>query len=249
MLLAHKALPLLLLPLGGSIVLITVAVLRRSKVLATLTIALLYIASTPLVANWVLKSREREYPAVPIKSCPPADAIVVLSGTLDQNPAAPDGYVWTAADRLDYGVQLYKAGSAPWVVFTSGRVQWRRQAQSEGEALRTIACQRGVPASAIAVTEPIKNTADEALAMGKLAREKGFPRIILVTTAWHMPRAMMLFRHTDLRITPFPVGQLTNPAEPLTILDFLPQGSALARTETAVRELLGAGYYAVRGSN
>jgi uncharacterized SAM-binding protein YcdF (DUF218 family) len=249
MLLAHKALPLLLLPLGGSIVLMTVAVLRRSKVLATLTIALLYIASTPLVANWSLNSREREYPAIPIGSCPPADAIVVLSGTLEQNPAAPDGYVWTAADRLDYGVQLYKAGSAPWLVFTGGRVPWLRQRQSEGEVLRTIACRRGVPASAIAVTEPIENTAGGAFAMGKLARERGLSRIILITTAWHMPRAMMLFRRTDLRITPFPVGQLTNPAAPVTILAFLPQGSALARTETALRELLGAGYYAVRGPN
>jgi uncharacterized SAM-binding protein YcdF (DUF218 family) len=83
--------------------------------------------------------------------------------------------------------------------------------------------------------------------MGQLASAKGLSRIILVTTAWHMPRAMMLFRQTDLRITPFPVGQLTNPTAPVTILDFLPQGSALAHAETTLREFLGAGYYSVRG--
>src|SRR5262249_1191952 len=135
MLLAHKALPLFLLPLGASLAVMTLAVLRRSRALAAVAIAFLYLASTPLVANWALTSREREYPAVPIEPCPAADAIVVLSGTLERNPAAPDGYVWTAADRLDYGVRLYQAGNAPLLVFTKGRVPWMRQGQSEGELL------------------------------------------------------------------------------------------------------------------
>ena len=249
MLLIHKTLPLFLLPLGASLVVMTLAVTRRSRALAAITIALLYLASTPLVANWALKSREREYPAVPIERCPAADAIVVLSGTLERNPAAPDGYVWTAADRLDYGVRLYQAGKAPLLVFTGGRVPWLPEALSEGEVLRTVACQRGVPASAIGITGPIENTADEALAIGEFARERRLSHIILITTAWHMPRAMMLITHTRLRLTAFPVGELINPAAPVTILDFLPQSSALNRTETALRELLGAGYYAVHGPN
>jgi uncharacterized SAM-binding protein YcdF (DUF218 family) len=246
MLLLHKALPVFLLPLGASLVLITLAVLRKSRALAAITITFLYMASTPFFANWVLNSRERQYGAVPIEACPAADAIVVLGGTLGPNPAAPGGYVWAAADRLDYGVRLYQAGKAPLLVFTGGRIPWLSQSNSEGESLRTIACERGVPASAVAITGTVESTAGEAVAIGKLAHERGLSRIILITTAWHMPRAMILVGRTRLRITPFPVGELINPAAPMTILDFLPQSSALERTEIALRELLGAGYYALR---
>lgn len=246
MLLLHKVLPILVLPLGASLVLLTIALFRRRRLLAVISAGVLYIASTPLFGNWVLRTRERQYPAVTVANCPTADAIVVLSGTIDQNSGAPDGYVWTAADRFDYGIRLFQAGKARMMVFTGGRVPWLKQTVSEGEILQNLAVQRGVPPTATAVAGNIENTADEANALGRLARDKHFSHLILVTTAWHMPRAMLLFRYTGLDVTPFAVGELVNPSAPLTVLDFLPQAAALQHSEIALRELLGTGYYGIR---
>jgi uncharacterized SAM-binding protein YcdF (DUF218 family) len=244
-LLLHKALPVFFLPLGVSLLLLSVALLLKKRVLAGIAGAILYIASTPLFASWVLGARERQYPVVTIAACPTADAIVVLSGTLEQNPAAPDGYVWTAADRFDYGVRLYQASRAPLLMFTGGYVPWLKQRASEGDILQTLAVERGVPEAAVVITGPIQNTADEANVVGKCAHQRGLSHLILVTTAWHMPRAMLLFRRTGLRITPFPVGALVNPSA-ATVLDFLPQAGALQHSEIGIRELLGAAYYYIQ---
>jgi uncharacterized SAM-binding protein YcdF (DUF218 family) len=141
---------------------------------------------------------------------------------------------------------LYQAAKAPLIIFTGGRVPWLKQTISEGEILRTLALERGVPAAATIVAGDIETTADEAKAVRKIAGERRWSHLILVTTAWHMPRAMLLFRHTGLQLTSFPVGELVNPSAPITVIDFLPTAAALQHSETGLRELLGTAYYEIR---
>ena len=243
MLLLHKLLPLLLLPLGSTLLLGVCGVLRRSRLWMALGLACLWLCGCPAWSGWLLSRLERQYPAVSLDTAPTADAIVVLSGTLAANPAAPGGVKWLAPDRFEQGLRLYRAGKAPLLIFTGGQIPWAREPQSEGQYLRTAALARGVPTAAVAVTGEIQNTAQEASAVASLAQARGLGRMYLVTTAWHMPRAVFLFRRAGLPMIPYPVDHQINPGAAWTVLDFLPQAKALEQTEIAEREWLGLAFY------
>ena len=71
------------------------------------------------------------------------------------------------------------------------------------------------------------------------------PRIILVTSAFHMPRAKMLFERQGFEVEPFPVDFQNSDRSKTTILSFVPSAQALAKSETAMREGIGVLYYLV----
>jgi uncharacterized SAM-binding protein YcdF (DUF218 family) len=78
-------------------------------------------------------------------------------------------------------------------------------------------------------------------------RERGWQKIILVTSAWHMPRAARLFRKAGVDFIPFPVDFQIDSNSSLTLLDFLPRAEGLQKTETALREWYGILFYALAG--
>jgi uncharacterized SAM-binding protein YcdF (DUF218 family) len=81
--------------------------------------------------------------------------------------------------------------------------------------------------------------------VAELIRTRGWKRIILVTTGWHMPRAAWLFRRAGVECTIFPVDFRRDRTRPITPLDFLPKAEALWDTETALRETYGNLFYRI----
>lgn len=248
MLFLAKLLPIFVLPLGWVVILLVIGlVLRRwGPVLAALV--LLYLCSMPYVGGRLFRLLETRYPEIALDSVEKADAIVSLGGIM--GPPSTEGCggcltnVGEANERLEAGIELWQRKKAPYLVFTGGRIPWARQAEVEGAALKRLAEARGVPADRIVVTGEVGNTDDEAHAVAAVMRARGWSKIILVTSAWHMPRAARLFRKAAVDFIPFPVDYQTNVRAPLTLLDFLPRAEALAKTESAMRELYGIGFYA-----
>ncbi|MCG6870414.1 MAG: YdcF family protein, partial [Gammaproteobacteria bacterium] len=82
---------------------------------------------------------------------------------------------------------------------------------------------------------------------GEILRERGIGRVLLVTSALHMPRAMKLFRARgiDAVAAPTDVRSIHDPAR--TVLDYLPDAGAMYQTTLAVKEYLGMGWMVVRG--
>ncbi|MDE3083953.1 MAG: YdcF family protein [Verrucomicrobiota bacterium] len=97
------------------------------------------------------------------------------------------------------------------------------------------------------LTNEVHDTADEARDAAALCREHGWKHVLLVTSAWHMPRAAWLFRRAGVKFTAFPVDFQSDPRRPLTLLDFLPQSDALVKTELALREIYGQVFYRIFG--
>jgi uncharacterized SAM-binding protein YcdF (DUF218 family) len=102
----------------------------------------------------------------------------------------------------------------------------------------------GVPSQAVLLTEAVENTADEAKAVEKLLK-RNQQRIILVTSAFHMPRSKQLFEENGFLVQPYSVDYKVD-ADRSTVLDFLPTAEALRKTEWGIRELLGRLFYLVR---
>ena len=247
----HKLLPVLVAPLGVVVLLLLVGLRRPRRRPLAAALILLWVFGAPFFADVFLWTLETRYPPVGNSRCAQADAIVVLGGIL-QNPASPIAPFERsdAANRFEKGLDLLSAGKARFLVLTGAKFTDSPSVPSEGEVLRQIARRRSVPDEAILVTERVVNTATEARAVRNLARQRGWRRILLVTSAYHMPRAMMLFKHIGVEVLPVPadfhvvgVGNLWD----LSLVRFLPQGEGLFLSDTTAREYLGISFYWVRG--
>jgi uncharacterized SAM-binding protein YcdF (DUF218 family) len=252
MLYLNKLLPIFVLPLGWVVGLLVVGLLWRKRrwgfVVGALVV--LWVTSMPAVGSWLVRRFEVRYPARGVAEVERADAILVLGGIF--GPAGTAGQVPNVAEsgeRLEAGILLWQGKKAQWLVFTGGRMPWARNPEVEGERSRRVAEARGVPAGSIVVTREVGNTAAEARAVAELAGERGWKRIILVTSALHMPRAARLFRQAGVDFVAFPVDFRVDADAGVGLLDFLPQARGLQDTEAALRELYGIAFYAVANLN
>jgi uncharacterized SAM-binding protein YcdF (DUF218 family) len=243
MLMLHKILPFLLLPPGLSVVLVSLGLLFRRRMLAWAGVALLWAASMPVVGNSLMGILEGTPSRVPAASVAHADAIVVLGGMTLQIPGAPLGEWGEAADRFEAGIDLYREGKAPLLVFTGGRLPWRENFVPEGELLARRAIQMDIPRASVLVTGIAGNTSDEAGAAAELLGPS--KKIILVTSAFHMHRSILLFRRAGFSVVPCRVDYRVQPAERMTVLSFMPDPEALHQSFIALREIMGIVWYRV----
>ena len=250
-----KIAPLFLLPIGVTLVLLISGFVFRRRVYFIVAIGLLYNGSIPLVGRQALKLIEGDAIRCPPQSAPTGDAIVVLSGGRIVAPGTSKISEWTDADRFFGGVELYQAGKAPLLVFTGGAAPWEPSAPSEGEILVGFARRCGVPAEAVMTTGRVYNTAEEAEAVARLLADRSHVRpeareklqsILLVTSAFHMPRAKAQFEAKGFRVVAYPVDFLVSSERQITIMDFLPSANALNQTELALREFYGRIFYQIR---
>jgi uncharacterized SAM-binding protein YcdF (DUF218 family) len=244
----NKLLPIFVLPLAWVMVLLAIALWRRRRWPVIAALAVLYVASTPVVGSGLFHWLESAYGPQSVTAVEPADAIVPLGGIL--GPLWEPGHVpnvGEGGERLEAGIALWQAKKAPWVVFTGGRAPWTDLPETEGALVARLAVGRGVPAEQVLVTREVGNTADEARAVRDLMRARGWKKIILVTSAWHMRRAARQFRKAGVDFVPFPVDYQVTPLQPLTLLDFLPRADGLRATEWTLRELYGIAFYAIFG--
>ena len=223
------------------ILLIVIGLYKKRNSLIYLAIALLYTLSTPIFSDAFFKLVEGEQHRKSIVSIEQADAIVVLSGMLSLHEIDGKEYVeWGDPDRFFEGIALMKAGKAPNLIFTGAKMPWGRSSRTEGAVLTYYAIQYGIPSNQIFVSDLVTNTADEAVAVKKMALGN---KIILVTSAFHMPRAQMLFDNEGIEVVSYPVDFKSLTTDSLTFMDYLPNGQSLAKTELGLRELMGRLYY------
>lgn len=205
------------------------------------SIALLYIVSTPIFSNAFFEIVESDQHRKCITSIEQADAIVVLSGMLSIHEIDGEEYIdWGDPDRFFGGIELMKAGKAPNLIFTGAKMPWGKSSRTEGTVLTDHAIQYGIPSDRVFVSDLVANTADEATAVKKMALGNN---IILVTSAFHMPRAQMLFKKEGFKVVTYPVDFKSLTTDSLTFMDYLPNGQSLAKTEMGMRELMGRLYY------
>ncbi len=156
--------------------------------------ALLTVVCLPTVANRLGGQLEGKFPPVALSSIPKADAIVVLGGGIGAcTEAVPYPECYPAADRAVMAARLYHAGKAPLVIPSGGGAL---------KAEKPILEAMGVPSAAILCEREARDTAENATKTIALLRQKGCKRALLVTSSWHLPRAMMLFKASDITFTP-----------------------------------------------
>lgn len=133
-----------------------------------------------------------------------ANAIVVLSSSRHLVPGPARLSEWNDPDRFPAGLDLYRAGKAPLLLFTGGVRPFRPDQHPEGELYLREAAFFGVPQSALASTLPVLNTYEEAVAIRNLLPVTQL-RVLLVTSAFYMHRAHRFFARQGFEVYPYPV--------------------------------------------
>ena len=232
------------MPIMIVILLIIIGLIKNSKKLIYFSVILLYILSTPLFSNYLMRKIEGNDYRKPISSIKNADAIVVLSGMLEINEIGDSTYIeWSDLDRFFGGVELFKKGKAKLLIFTGGKMQWSKVKKTEGQILKNYAILNGVNSDKIVVTSEVSNTEEEAYALKKTLGSKN--KIILVTSAFHMYRAKKLFENQGFYVNTFKVDFKTSD-NLYNLLIFVPSSNSLQITEIAMREILGILFYKLK---
>jgi uncharacterized SAM-binding protein YcdF (DUF218 family) len=255
-----KLLPVFFYPLGLACVLmiLTLVLMKRRSRWRSLPIMValmvLLVGSNGWVTSWLVRSLE--WQNIPTTELPNAEAIVVLGGaTKSAFSPRPGVDLNEDGDRLIYAAQLYREGRAPMVIASGGRIDWLGGGSPEAADMAEILQLLGVPPSAIILEPDALNTHENAVNVQKILVDKGIHRVLLVTSAMHMPRSLAIFQQQKIEAIAAPTNFLVTPQDVAALntsfgsvlLNFLPDSDRLNQTTKALKEYLGIGIYRLRG--
>ena len=251
MLFLSKFLPLLIYPLGMTFLLLVALAWRggltpRQRAVLLGAALLLWAGSNRWVSLGLARSLEWRY--LPAGGIPSADAIVLLGG--DTFPASPPQPIVQPGQRAFYAATLYRQEKAPRILVSGGSIPWQTggdpttPAEQMGEVLTLL----GVPADAITLETKSRNTAENARFSAPILEDWGVERVILVTSAMHMPRAKALFEAQGVEVIPAPTAFSVTQASweaafhggwQNFLLGMIPNAASLDLTTAACKEYLG----------
>jgi uncharacterized SAM-binding protein YcdF (DUF218 family) len=221
---------------------------RRSGFsLAVLGLLVIWIPSTPLFSDWFQGTLESRYPPSRVEAVPRADAIVALGGSVGA-PRPPRVYpdLSGASDRVWHAVRLYKAGKAPYIIASGGTLPWKDQQFREAPVMKRLLTSWGVPADSVLLESSSANTYENAIHTAELIEARRFERVLLVTSALHMRRALATFRSAGVAAVPVATDYRVAGGE-TSLFDLFPSAGALDGSTAAIREYVGYIVYDWRG--
>jgi len=190
-----------------------------------------------------------------VQSYQVADVIELHGGSMsDDSGLGGRGEMWTSADRVWMAARLWKAGKAPKIYVTGGGVKTSTVGLLEDF---------GIPTNAIILAESPRNTEEEARFIANAMNQvkvKGQgqqwnsctrPRVLVVTSAWHMKRTMMLYDKYAPNVEAIPApcdfeNTLKASESALSFVDFIPKDETLLANRIALHEWVGILGYRIK---
>lgn len=244
-----KALSVLVNPLTQVFILFLVGLYlfsrRKARMAASFlcgSVVWLYLCSNPLLSSWLLERLEADYPPTSAQALPEADAIVLLGGAVRGLASAQTlADLSDMGDRLLFTVTAYKAGRAPIILVTGGAALGE---VPEAVMIADILVAMGVPRKSIRLETRNRVTQDNARYTSETLAELGAKSVLLVTSAFHMRRAMLVFEPLEILVWPAATDyQVLMKNNGATFKDWVPSVKALQRTTWFAHELVGYWYY------
>lgn len=208
------------------------------KFAAALITLLLYFASVMPTAQLLTHGLESRYTQ---PSALKADVIAVLGGGAVSGVPDVDGEGALAVagmNRLATGMRLQRMLDVP-VIVSGGQVF--KDSGGEAEIAKRVLISMGVKENMVYTDTKALNTSQNAQNIIAASKEKGWKRIIVVTSALHMPRAMQnfaAFKDSDMEVTAYPCDYLSSGKIVISPFSFVPQAYALDLTAMALKEYL-----------
>ena len=220
---------------------------RRRLLPLTALFVTLAVMSLPAVAHLALNVAEGQ-PSRLAQRPEDAEAIVVLAGGVNLSDetgagAEPDS---STMHRCRYAAELYRRGPACPVLVSGGKVDQEWPGPAFAEVMRAFLQQLNVQNSDIIVEGVSRSTYENAIESRRLLEQHHIRKIVLVTDAVHMNRALACFRKQGLEVIPAPCHFQAGLLEG-SVRDYLPNPNAAAGCQDAFHEWLGTTWYWVLG--
>ncbi len=212
---------------------------KLGRDLALLSLLLLYLISTPVFSDWAMKKFEGPY----VAPSGHADAIVVLGGGsyFDAPEYGGENTVNRATlERLRYAARLYRMTEKP--ILVAGGAPLGNEDSEASQMKEALVNDFHVP---VKWTESSsKNTMENVSKSAIILEKNNIQAIYLVSQAWHMPRAELMFRHAGFTVIPAPTGFPTSYRTDL--LSFLPSAEALLKSKILMHEIIGIAQFELK---
>lgn len=240
-------------PLAWVLLLLLLGLLLQRRWRRTATSLLWAALTVLLLQGWeplpdtLLRRLEAQHPAPAQIDLKRYAGVIVLGGALE--PA----YVWAgreqpalnaAAERMTVGVTLLQREPQLRLLFTGGEGELFGTGLSEAERARRFYASLGVDPQRLLFESASRTTHENAVLSAALPGVDKTQPWLLLTSAWHMPRAMSTFAKAGWNVTPWPADYRTGLTTPWT--NYSLAGSAI-RWQTALHELLGLWVYRLTG--
>jgi uncharacterized SAM-binding protein YcdF (DUF218 family) len=257
-----KFLPLFIYPLGFVSLLLVFALLfwkkqRLAKTVIILALVILFLGGNRYLSSAVARSLEWSYPSPDLSLT--LDAIVILGGGTEPAISPRQSVeVNAAGDRVIYGAILARQFPQTRVVVSGGDIDFLDIAPSTpAQDMVSLLMSLGISQDRIILQENSRNTFEDAQLTCKVIDENRFSRVLLVTSAMHMPRSMMMFEKAGCTVTPAPTDytiteaawqHLWHPNIEEFFINLVPAYTNLSTLTKSLKEYFGIVYYTLLAS-
>lgn len=220
---------------------------KAGRLFASLAVLVLLLASNPQMARLLVTSLEKQYPQQPLHDIAEHDAILVLGGGL-RLPVPPARHIQLAggSDRYMQALRLYRAGRAKHIVLSGGNSFPKKGLQGEAFYASQLLQTWGVPSEAIIVESNSRTTRQNQTNVLPYLQANNFKTVLLVTSAYHMPRSHRMFKELPISITPAPADILMTGYLVPSVLNWIPSSGALQLTTVALHEYYGMAFSSLK---
>jgi uncharacterized SAM-binding protein YcdF (DUF218 family) len=220
---------------------------RAGRRLAAASIVILAVLGLSPIGNILIIPLEQRFPAWDSTAGAP-DGIIVLGGAIapDVSGARNEVALNESAERMTAVAELARRYPEARILFSGGSGALIFDEGTEAEFVLRLFESFGIPSSRVVLEDRSRNTVENAVFSKEILSPKPGERWLLVTSAYHLPRAIGAFRKVGFAVEPYPVDWRTRGNED-ALRPFPTLGDGLRRTDTAVREWIGLAAYWLSG--
>jgi uncharacterized SAM-binding protein YcdF (DUF218 family) len=221
---------------------------KRRKRAVLFGLILLLFFTNPFICNEAFLLWEQ--PPTPISQLSNYDAAIILNGGVTSSEKSPHDRVYTGkvADRELQPLQLYKKGIIGKIVISGGPSVRAKDYLPESSGIKLILLNACVPASAILIEDSSRNTHENALFFKALQLQHcELKKLLLVTSAYHMKRAVSSFKKEGIRVDGFSTDFYSHDRS-FALEDVLaPSGENMVNWQILIHEIIGYSIYRIAG--
>ncbi len=217
---------------------------RIGRTFMTAGLGFFYLFSIEPVADALIRPLENSYPPYKASASSPDNIVILGGGVTDLSwvglKPRPSSH---SLARLVCGITLYRQIPGSNIIISGGSGDPKKQGISEADTMKDVAISLGVAAEDIIIESSSRNTLESALALKKIGSGR---RVILVTSAYHMKRAVAMLNKMDMDVTAAPSDYISE-QRGVSFYSFIPAASNFMVFNTAISEYISLTWYKIRG--
>lgn len=219
---------------------------KNVKKAVVITTIIFYIFSNEFIVDLFLRSYEcKNTPIHTINR--KLEAVIVLGGFTNIDKPSGQTLFYSSVDRMLYGLWIYKQKKAKYIILSGGNPKLYDDV-NESDLIKNYLVSVGIPDSVIIIENQSRNTYENAKYIGRLTDSLSLtPPYYLVTSGYHMPRSLKVFRHWKIPVIPVCVDQQAGPLKFYPDYLFLPSIGAWRKWDTLLHEWIGLLWYKILG--